>query len=154
MIDDFFSSLYEFFGLMPLYSEDMAYALTGTDPCGTEEGTHWLTIIGLLMISSVVLTYLIFYHFYNSSGFNKVKHWWIVAMIMLSFNFFIAFVLSFNIYSGAEDCEKLGTIVFMDTVSIGLVNAIWSILIYIFITTIPWPRRMSTNCSGTTFWRP
>jgi hypothetical protein len=154
MITDFFSALYEFFGLMPLYSLDMAYALAGTDPCSNDQGTNWLTIIGLVMIGSVSLTYFIFYHFINSSGFNKVKHWWLVAIIMVLINFFIGFIISFNMFTYAESCGKLGTIVFMDSVCFGFVNALWSILIYIFITTIPWPRRMSSNCSETTFWRP
>ena len=63
MITDFFSALYDFFGLMPLYSLDMAYALAGTDPCSNDQGTNWLTIIGLVMIGSVSLTYFICYHF-------------------------------------------------------------------------------------------
>jgi LPXTG-motif cell wall-anchored protein len=154
MVNDFFNALYEFFGLMPLYSSDMAYALSGTDPCTNDNGTQWLTIIGLIMIGIVFLTYFIFYHLINSAGFNKVKHWWLVAFIMVMFNFIIGFTISFNIYTYAESCGKLGTIVFADSVSFGFVNALWSILIYIFLTTLPWPRRMSSNCSETTFWRP
>ena len=154
MITDFFSALYEFFGLMPLYSLDMAYALAGTDPCSNDEGTNWLTIVGLIMILSIVLTYFIFYHFINSAGFSKAKHWWLVTLIMVSINFLIGFIISFNIYSSAEDCTNLGSIVFMDTFSFGFVNALWSLLIYMFLTILPWPRRMSSNCSETTFWRP
>jgi hypothetical protein len=48
---EFFASLYEWFGLMPLYSTDMGDQLRGWDiTCTDYIGTPWYVYIGWIMI--------------------------------------------------------------------------------------------------------
>lgn len=150
---DFFLSLYEWFGLIFFYSQDMSNLIAGYG-CNSlsDEGLPTINIVGIILLFSVLLTYLFMYHLLNSAKYNKVTHWWIVAFILFLFNFLVAFVMSWNIVNAMTDmaCElSMG-----DCIGFALSNSIWSLVLFGVISSLPWPRKFSSNLCETTFWKP
>lgn len=149
-----FASLYEWFGLFPLYSKDMGDLLRGWDiTCTDYISTPWYVYIGWIMVILTVAIYTIQYHIIDSSRWNKRKHWWVFASLIISLNFLIAFAIPFNIIQTSDFCNLLNLTI-SDCIGFGLSNAIWSLVLFLVISTIPIPRRFSTNCRHTTFWKP
>lgn len=150
----FFASLYEWFGLIPLYSRDLGDHLRGFDiTCTDYIATPWYVYIGWIMIILTVFLYSLQYHIIDRSRFNKRGHWWILALIIVILNFIIAFTIPFNSLQAGDYCNQLNLSV-SDCIGFGFSNAIWSFILFIFISTIPLFRRFSTNCRHTTFWKP
>jgi hypothetical protein len=153
-MDDFFASLYEFFGLNPFYSRDMGDLLRGWDiTCTDYIGTPWYVIIGWSMVSSALFIYATQYLFIDSSRWNKKQHWWLFALLIFLLNFFGAFIKSYNILRADDYCNQLNLSA-SDCVGFGLANAIWSFILFLIITSVPVVRRFSINCRHTTFWKP
>ncbi len=151
---NFFASLYEWFGLMPLYSRDLGDHLRGYDiTCSGYIGTPWYAYIGSVMFLLTIFLYALLYHIIDSPRFMRKYHWWIFALIIVSLNFLIAFLIPFNSLQAGDYCNQLNLSV-SDCIGFGLSNAIWSLLLYGFVSSIPLVRRFSTNCSHTTFWKP
>lgn len=151
---EFFASLYEWFGFMPLFSTDMGDQLRGWDiTCTNYIGTPWYIYIGWILIIVTSLLYALQYHIYDSTRFNKKHHWWIMALIIVALNFLVAFTISFNTINAGDFCNQLNLSV-SDCIGFGLSNAIWSFIFFLIISTIPMLRRLSTNCRNTTFWKP
>lgn len=151
---DFFASLYEWFGLMPLYSMDMGDLLRGWDiTCTDFIGTPWYVYIGWLMIILTALIYALQYHIIDNSRWNKKQHWWFFALLIVVLNFLIAFTIPFNTVNAGEFCNQLNLSV-SDCIGFGLSNAVWSFIFFLMISTLPLTRRFSTNCRNTTFWKP
>lgn len=153
-MNDVFASLYEWFGLMPLYKTDMGDHLRGFDiSCSNFDGTPWYVYIGWIMAASSLVTYAVQYHLIDSSGWNKKHHWWLFALILVALNFLIAFSITFNTVEAGDFCKELNLSV-SDCIGFGFSNAIWSLLLFMLISTLPFPRRFSSNCRNTTFWKP
>jgi hypothetical protein len=151
---DFFASLYEWFGLNPLYKTDLGDLLRGWDStCTGFIDSPWYTYIGIIMILITVLMYAFQYHIKDSSGFNKKHHWWLMSLIIITLNFFIAFIIPFNIIQANNYCQDLSLSV-ADCLGFGFSNAIWSFLLFVLISTPPLFRKLSHNCRETTFYRP
>ena len=151
---EIFASLYEWFGLIPLYSRDLADHLRGWDiTCTDYIATPWYVYIGWIMIILTGFFYALLYHIIDSPRLMRKYHWWIFALIIVSLNFFIAFGIPFNSLQSGDFCKQLNLSV-SDCIGFGLSNAFWSFILYTIITSIPWIRRLSTNCSHTTFWKP
>lgn len=151
---EFFASLYEWFGLMPLYSTDMGDQLRGWDiTCTDFIGTPWYVYIGSIMIILTAFLYSFQYHIYDSTRFNKKQHWWIMALVIVALNFLIAFTIPFNTVKAGDFCNQLNLSA-SDCIGFGLSNAIWSFIFFLIISTNPLIRRFSTNCRNTTFWKP
>ena len=151
---DFFASLYEWFGLNPVFSIDMADLLRGWDiTCTGFIATPWYVYIGWIMIVLTTIIYTLQYHIIDSSTWNKKHHWWIFALIIVVLNFLIAFLIPFNIVQAGDFCNQLSLSV-SDCIGFGFSNAVWSFILFLIISTIPLFRKLSTNCRETTFWKP
>lgn len=151
---EFFASLYEWFGLIPLYSRDMGDQLRGWDiTCTDYIATPWYVYIGWIMIILTGFIYALQYHILDSSRWNKKKHWWIFALLIIALNFLIAFEIPFNTLQAGDFCNQLNLTV-SDCIGFGISNALWSFLLFLIISSVPLIRRFSTNCRHTTFWKP
>ncbi len=153
-MDDFFASLYEWFGLMPLYSTAMGDWLRGWDIlCADYTEQNKYVLIGWLMMAITAFVYALQYHIIDSPRWKNRTHWWLFALVIATINFFIAFTIPFNTIQAGDYCNQLNLSV-SDCIGFGISNAIWSFVLFILITTIPLFRRFSTNCRYTTFWKP
>ena len=151
---DIFANMYEWWGFLPLYSNDLAEHLRGYDlTCSDYFATPWYTYIGWSMIAVVAVLYALQYHIVDSTRFMRRHHWWIVVLIISILNFSIAFSLPYNSVQSGDYCNQLN-ISFSDCAGFGLSNVIWGFVIFLVITTIPWLRKLSTNCRHTTFYKP
>lgn len=150
-----FQKLFEWFGLIPFYSVDMGDYLLGFDvTCTGYIGNPWYTQMGLALFGSVILAYILHYHVIDSPKYNKLGHWWITAIALFIVNFAVGFVPLYNEVVLAEYyCEELYLGV-EDCLGFALSMSIWSLLLFVLLTSFPYPRRFSTNASYTTFWKP
>lgn len=149
-----FASLYEWFGLIPFYSRDMGDKLRGWDiTCTAYSETNLYVLVGTIMIILTAFFYALQYHIIDKSRWNKKLHWWLFALVIVVLNFLIAFTMSYNAIEPETFCNTLVLSV-SDCIGFGLSNAIWSLILFVIITTIPLFRRFSTNCRETTFWKP
>lgn len=151
---EFFASLYEWFGVIPLYSRDMGDQLRGWDiTCTDYIATPWYVYIGWIMIILTGFIYALQYHIIDNSRLNKKMHWWLFALLIVVLNFLIAFTIPFNTLQASDYCNQLNLSV-SDCIGFGLSNAVWSLILFVIISTPPLIRRFSTNCRLTTFWKP
>ncbi|MDX2000887.1 MAG: hypothetical protein SFW35_00515 [Chitinophagales bacterium] len=151
---EIFASIYEWFGIIPLYSTDMGDLLRGWDiTCTDYIATPWYVYIGWIMIILTAFTYALQYHIIDSSKYNKRKHWWFFAALIVITNFLIAFSITFNIIQTGDYCTEL-TLSVSDSIGFGISNALWSFILLLITSTVPFIRRFSTNCRHTTFWKP
>ncbi len=151
---NFFASMYEFWGNLQLYSTDLADHLRGWDiTCTCYCGTPVYSLIGWIMVGIVIVFYALQYHILDSVRYMRVYHWWITCLVLALINYLVAFTWANNALQSLNYCEDL-IISTSDCLGFGLANALWSIILFILITSFPIPRRFSSNCSGTTFWKP
>jgi hypothetical protein len=154
-MNDFFASLYEFFGLAPLYSKDLGDHLRGLDiTCQGYVGSPLYIYIGISMILVTFFTYALQYHIIDSNRYNKLYHWWITSALLTIINFFIAFSIPNNDLQNQNYCNQLTNIKFIDCVGFGISNSILSFILFTLITSFKFPRKFSINCRHTTFWKP
>lgn len=153
-MEEFFASIYEWWGLNPIYSLDMAEHLRGWDiTCSAYIGTHWYVYVGVISIIIICFIYALQYHIIDSPRFMRKYHWWLMACLISALNYFIAFIIPFNSIQSLNFCTDLNLTI-ADCFGFGMTNAIWSFIFFTIITSIPWIRRLSRNCAHTTFWRP
>src|ERR1700722_11375647 len=101
MLQHFFSRLFEWFGLIPLYSKDLAEYLKGHDfTCTDYLGTPLYTYFGWMMMALTFMFYILQYYIIDSSRYNKREHWWFVALVNTILNFVISFVILGRIIDG------------------------------------------------------
>jgi len=151
-----FAQLFEFFGLK-LFSDDFSKFMRGlTDSCTSTAGPTFYLFIGLIVIVTAVLFFLLHYRLINSPTFNSVGSWWTMAIVLMAVNFSIAFLWPYQTLKRGKFCSDLtglsGTYI-ADLFGFGLSVAVWTLIIYAIITTIPWPFK-GHNMSRTTFWKP
>lgn len=152
------ASLYEWFGFIPLYSRDMGDQLRGWDiTCTDYIATPWYVYIGCIMLILTAFIYALQYHIIDSSRWNKKIHWWIFALLIVVLNFLIAFAIPFNILQSGDFCNQLNLTV-SDCIGFGISNALWSFILFLLLTSFPFPRRVipsrNGNCRNTTCWKP
>lgn len=152
---DFFAKLYEWFGLVPFYSNDLGEHLKGFDiTCTGYMGTPLYVYVGAVMIAITVLVYILYYHVLNSPRLNRWIHWWLFALTVAAVNFFIAFILPFNDWQKTDYCMQLRFSA-TDCVGFGISNAVWSFVLFLLLTSFPLPRKLAGfNMTDTTFWKP
>ncbi len=154
-MNDIFASIYEWFGLFPVYSVDLGDHLRGLDlTCSDYVGSPLYTYIGLIMLGSVLACYVGQYHILNSTRYNKRGHWWITAFLLILFNFLVAFGWALKDLSTENYCNKLHFST-VDCVFFGLSVAFWSLFVFGILTASPYPRRFAGyNMTETTLWKP
>jgi hypothetical protein len=151
---NFFASLYEWFGIIPLYTKGMMERLRGWDYISQDYVlTNWYINIGVILIVVTLLIYSLQYHIIDSSGWNKRRHWWIFAFVTFAINFLAAFIITNNIVQ-TGDFDPNDNLSTADCIGFGFSNALWGFIFFLIISTIPIVRRFSTNCRHTTFWKP
>jgi hypothetical protein len=151
---ELFANIYEWFGLLPLYSRDLGDHLRGWDiNCINFIGTPWYNYVGFAMIIVTLLFYALQYHIIDSSRFKAKHHWWIMALLIVILNFLIAFTIPFNSLQAGDYCNDLYFNV-ADCVGFGFSNALWSFILFLLLTSFKYPKYLSNNCRYTTFWKP
>ena len=150
---DFFASLYELWGLNPLLVEDLGDHLRGLDIiCEGYGATSWYTYIGSAMVTLTLLSYATQYHFIDSNRYSGRLHLFITSIILMVINFLIAFSIPFNALQTSNYCSELN-FNSANCIGFGISNALWSFILFAIITSLPWPRSKSINCSHTVFWK-
>jgi hypothetical protein len=153
---EFFATIYEWFGLIPFYSTDMGDHLRGYDvTCTDFIATPWYVYIGWIMIVLISLVFVLMYYIVGNkiSDYNEAKHWWYFALGLVLLNFFIAFGIPYNSLQAGEYCNQLN-INSSDCIGFGFSSALWSLIFFGIISSIPLFRSRSNNCRHTTFWKP
>jgi hypothetical protein len=151
---ELFASIYEWFGLMLMYSVDMGEHLRGWDvTCTDYIGTPWYNIVGWIMIVSVLVTYILQYRIIDSPRFNRAINWWLYALALVLLNFIIALSISYNSIQPGMVCTDLN-IDFADCVGFAFSNTTWSFVLYAIFTSISFVRNIGVNNRLTTFWKP
>ena len=153
-MEEFFATIFEWFGTNPFYSTDLGDHLRGFDiTCTDYIGTHYYVIIGWIIIGITFFNYSLQYHIIDSPRFNRKHHWWLIALTISLLSFLVAFLIPFNAIEASDYCIDLN-ITTSDIIGFGISVSIWSFLLFLFISSIPWIRSLSTNCRNTTFWKP
>lgn len=153
-MQEFFATIYEWFGMIPFYSKDMGDHLRGFDvTCTDYIATPWYVYIGWIMLVLTALTFALQYYIVDSPKYNKARHWWFFALGLVLLNFFTAFGIPYNSLQAGGYCNQLNLTI-SDCVGFGFSNVLWSLIFYGIISTIPILRSRSTNCRHTTFWKP
>jgi len=151
---EFFASIYEWFGLFPLYSRDLGDHLRGWDiTCSDYIGTPWYSYIGWLMFIITLFIYALQYHMIDHPRYNKKIHWWLSALTIVLLNFFTAVLIPYNSIQSGEYCSQLNFSV-SDCIGFGFSNSLVSFIFFIFLTSFKYPKYFAINCSRTTFWNP
>lgn len=151
---DIFASLYEWFGLMLMYSVDMGEHLRGWDvTCIGYIGTPWYNIVGWIMTISVLITYILQYRLIDSPRFNRAINWWLYALALVLLNFTIALSISYNSIQTGMVCSDFD-LGFADCVGFAFSNTTLSFVLYAILTSISFMRNIGVNNRMTTFWKP
>ena len=148
-----FAGLYNWFGIIPV-SKDLNDHLRGFD-IGCEDflATNKYLLVGWIMIALTIFGYALQYHIVDRRSYSQKHHWWITAMVIFLLNFAIAFLIPYNDIRTMNYCVNLQLQV-LDCYPYAISNGVWSLLLFLLMTSTPFPRKLSTNCSYTTFWKP
>jgi len=148
---DFFASLYEWFGLNPLFSTNFGDHLRGLDTaCNDYAATPIYSVVGIAMMGLSMLFYALYYHVVDSVKYSRRGSWFVVLLALIILDFCIAFLLPYNdIQAGnfckSEDFSIDGT----DCFGFAFSNSIWAAIFFTFFSLLPFPRSLSVNCKFT-----
>jgi hypothetical protein len=144
-MEDFIARLYEWFGLFPLYSKDLGEFLRGWDYSCTEYlAIHWYFYIWILMMVITVLLFALQYDIISGARFKKRGHWLLAALLIVSANFAIAFVVPFVAVVTSSYCPRLKLSVF-DCFTFGLSNAAWSFIVFSILSGLAEAKNLMTK---------
>jgi len=153
-MSEIFSSIYEFGGLLPLYSADLSDHLRGFDvSCTNYSGSPYYTYVGFFMLTTCLFAGALQYYIIDSPRYMRRSAWWITTTILSVVNLVFAFVVVSNSLKPGKFCENL-VITTGDVVGFAMANAICAFLFYLIMTSIPVFRAKSINCKYTTFYKP
>jgi hypothetical protein len=150
---DFFASIFEWWGINPLYAGDLGVHLRGYDLHGHYDGTPWYIYLGWSMIGLTLLTFALFYVIIDKEKFKRAWHWWIMALVLFIINFSIGFTIPYNDLNGGT-INKTLHINTADCLGFAFSIAFWSLILLAFLTILPLRKAISNNCRNTTFWKP
>jgi len=140
----FFAHLYEWFGWIHIYSNDMSDFLKGWDyACVGYFALPWYTLIGMMMIILTVLIFALQYDLISGTRFKKREHWELAALVVLIINFLIAFSVPLIAISKNMHCPSL-RLTISDSIYFGLSNAVWAFILFSILSAI---RRITTKPS-------
>jgi hypothetical protein len=132
----FFATLYEWFGLVPVYSHDMAEFLKGMDvSCTGYYALPWYFYIGLLMIVLTLLLFGLQYDLVSNKRFPKFEHWALALLVVVIVNFATAFTVPFVAHETGFYCPSLHITVF-DCIGFGLSNAAWAVVFFSILNLV------------------
>jgi hypothetical protein len=135
-MNEFFARMYEWFGLLPLYSRDLGDHLRGLDfACTGYLAIPWYTYTAFIMIISTVIFYGLQYDLISGTRFTRRRHWGLTALLIVMFNFFIAFLMPWMVILSGSYCQRL-KIYFIDCVGFGISNAAWALVLFGLLSTI------------------
>jgi hypothetical protein len=133
---DFFAMLYEWFGIVPVYSKDLGEFLRGLDlACTGYWALPWYFYTGVMMIILTVLLFGLQYDLIDSRRFQKQRHWALAAVLVIIVNFFIAFTIPFVALQTGVYCPRLKLSV-LDCIGFGLSNAVWSFILFSLLSGV------------------
>jgi len=133
---DFFAHMYEWFGLVPLYSRDLSDFLKGWDyACVGYFALPWYTYIGLLMFITTILIFALQYDLVSGERFKKWEHAELSVFIVVVVNFAIAFTIPAVAILKKMHCPGLH-LTFSDCLVFGLSDAIWSFILFGILSLI------------------
>lgn len=153
-MNEIFSSIYEFGGLLPFYSADLGDHLRGFDKsCSDYTSSPYYTYVGVFMLVSCVLVGLLHYYILDRPDYNSKYSWWITTGVLVTLNMAFAFAIASNSLEPGYFCKEL-IISSGDLIGFGIANAVCSFGFYLILTSIPVLRAKSINCKHTTFYKP
>ena len=133
---DFFAMLYEWFGLVPIYSKDLSEFLRGLDlACSGYWALPWYFYTGLMLIILTVLIFALQYDLISSTRFRKQGHWALAASVVIVVNFAIAFTIPFVAVETGVYCPRLKLAV-LDCIGFGLSNGVWSFILFCLLSSL------------------
>ena len=132
----FFARLYEWFGLLPVYSHDMAEFLKGMDvSCTGYYALPWYFYVGLLMIIITTLLFLMQYDLISSRRFPKAEHWGLAAFVVFVVNYALAFTAPFVAQQTKFYCPGLQLTV-VDCIGFGVSNGAWALVYFSLLSLV------------------
>lgn len=102
-------------------------------------------ILGIIMLTTAILSAVTFYYIINSTRFNHKRHWFIVMAMVVVLNFLIAAIYPANYLAKAVDAQYGIDL----TAVCGIVAAAWSALFFVVASLLM--KWWSRNCSTTPF---
>jgi hypothetical protein len=133
---NFFAWMYEWFGLVPIYSKDLSEFLRGLDlACTGYWALPWYFYTGLMLITLTILIFALQYDLISSKRFQKRGHWALAAFVIMATNFAIAFTIPFVAQQTGVHCASLKFSA-LDCVGFGLSNAVWSFIFFCVLSGI------------------
>ena len=138
-MNTFFANWYELSGQMEGFSDDMF-----------ENGLYMHAGIWMVLITVVLLA--VYYYVINAASLNKWWHWLVLVIVIGVINFFIGYSTAYNgiwdIYE-QQNIDSTGYSVGIDSMSFGLINAFWSMIVaFVWSMIIKWG---SSACRRTPF---
>ncbi len=135
-MSNFFAMLYEWFGLVPIYSKDLSEFLRGLDlACTGYWALPWYFYTGFMMITLTILIFALQYDLISAIRFKKRQHWALAALTAIVVNFAIAFTLPFVAQQTGVHCPLLKFSA-LDCVGFGLSNAVWAFIFFSLLSGI------------------
>ena len=132
----FFQCLYEWFGLIPIYSKDMAEFLKGMDvSCTGYYALPWYFYVGVFMLVVTFILFMIQYDLISGKRFPKNEHWELAALVVVIVNFALAFTVPFVAHETKFYCPNL-QISTLDCIGFGVSNAIWALVLFSVLSLI------------------
>jgi phosphoglycerol transferase MdoB-like AlkP superfamily enzyme len=140
---------------LPFYGSDAAGFLAGGVASNGEAYPHWYLITFVCLLFSVGIIFLLQYKLLDSPRRVTKLHWWMYGAILMSVNFLCALLPTVSAFHADNyDTEIYTMLTVPDLVAFALSNALWSIILYAVLTSIPVVRTISVNGRNTTFWKP
>ena len=129
-----FSHMYEWFGLIPLYSKDLSDFLKGWDyACVGYFALPWYFYIGWGMIGLTLLLFALQYDLISGIRFRNAEHWELAVLVVAICNFMMAFTIPFVAINKGMQCPQLNISV-SDCMLFGLSNAIWGVIFFLLLS--------------------
>ena len=133
-MDEFFTRLYEWFGLIPVYSKDLDEFLRGWDyGCTGYFALHWYLLVGLFMVVTTALLFGLQYDLISGKRFKKNRHWELAALMIVIVNFSVAFTVPFIALETGRHCLRL-KLATLDCIGFGLSNAVWAFILFTLLS--------------------
>jgi len=144
-MQEFFAKLYEWFGLLPIYSRDMAEHLRGWDyACSGYFALPQYVYVGWAMIIVTTVIFALQYDLINSKRFPGPRHWGLAAFMIVIINFLVAFAVPFISIETKSYCLHFKLSV-ADCIGFAISNAVWSFLLFVILSAIQEIRTLIVN---------